>query len=736
MQELELWGGPECTVNRVHNTFSDQLALTGHHQRLEDIDHLASLQLAAVRYPVLWERAGSGAGGDHDWSWTDARLRRLRSSGTRVIAGLVHHGSGPRNTNLLDDGFAPGLAAYAASVAQRYPWIDDWTPVNEPVTTARFAALYGIWYPHKRDERSFWTALLNQVDSIRLAMRAVRSVNPAARLIQTDDLGRTFATAPLRDQAGFENARRWAGWDLLCGRLTPGHALFNRIARHGLGDRLRTIADDPCPPDIIGINHYVTSDRFLDHRFRRYPRQARGGNGRTRYADVEAVRVLDPGAPGISGALREAWARYHIPIAVTEAHNGCTREEQLRWTAEIWDAAGALRGEGIDIRAVTSWSLFGTQGWNTLLTAPGLYESGAFDVRSGTARPTAIASLLRQLPSGAARHPVTEGAGWWRRPVRILHPPVQRAAGVREHATGTALRAPRPLLICGATGTLGQAFARACRHRDIAYVLTDRAALSLDDPASVDGALALHQPWAVINATGYVRVDDAETDEQACWRANAYGMEVMAAACAARGVHCTGFSSDLVFDGAGTRPYAEDDVPRPLGAYGRAKLGAEEALGAHGGLAIRTAAFFSPFDQHNFAIAVVRALSQGERFAAAGDHVVSPTYVPHLVDAVLDLVIDGEQGVRHLAGDQPLSWAAFARRIARACSLDEQPIEEVPGEALGWVAPRPRYAALGTSFGAWLPPLERAITEFAAGVETDARRAAAAPPMRVMSTCA
>lgn len=716
MKGLELWGGPECTVNRVDDTFRDQLMLTGHDQRTDDLDEMADLNLAAVRYPLLWERTAK-AEGILDWGWADKRLARLRTRGARVIAGLVHHGSGPPHTNLLDDGFAPGLAAYAAAAAERYPWIDDWTPVNEPVTTARFAALYGIWYPHRRDERSFWAALLNQIDGVRFAMRAIRRVNPAARLIQPDDLGRTFATAPLREQAGFDNTRRWAGWDLLCGRLTPHHPLFDRIAALGLGDRLREIADDPCPPEIIGINHYVTSDRFLDHRFRRYPRHMRGGNDRSRYADIEAVRALDPGPPGIAGALREAWDRYGIPIAVTEAHNGCTREEQMRWTADIWDVAGTLRREGVDIRAVTSWALFGVQGWNTLLTAPGVYESGAFDVRSGVPRPTAVASLLRQLPTGSARHPVLAGRGWWRRPMRLLHATVRRPAGMSELVAREHQPAPAaPLLICGATGTLGQALARACEHRDIAYVLTDRRALALDDPASVAAALDLHRPWAVINAAGFVRVDDAESEEQACWLANAHGMEIVAAACSARGMHCTGFSSDLVFDGATMRAYLESDSPRPLGAYGRAKAGTEIALARHGGLAIRTAAFFSPFDGHNFAVAVVRALSLGARFAAADDQVISPTYVPHLADAVLDLVIDGECGIRHLAGQDALSWAAFARRIARACSLDERLIDEVSGHALGLAAPRPSFAALGTEHGARLPPLDAALSEFAGGV--------------------
>ena len=68
---------------------------------------------------------------------------------------FVHHGSGPGSTNLLDPKFPEKLARYAQEVATRFPYVVDYTPVNEPLTTARFSALYGYWYPHRRDEHSF-----------------------------------------------------------------------------------------------------------------------------------------------------------------------------------------------------------------------------------------------------------------------------------------------------------------------------------------------------------------------------------------------------------------------------------------------------------------------------------------------------------------------------------------------------------------------------------------------------
>lgn len=714
---MELWGGVECTVNRVGDRWTDQLELTGHDVRLNDIDRIAELGLSALRYPVLWESVSPERPDLRDWSWHDARLNRLRDYGLRIIAGLIHHGSGPRYTDLTADSFAPGLAGHARAVAERYPWIEDWTPVNEPVTTARFSALYGHWHPHVREERSFWLALLNQIDATRASMRAIREVNPAARLIQTDDLGRTYATAPLRDQAAFDNQRRWAGWDLLCGRVTREHPLFDRLSGFGLGDRLRAITDDPCPPDIIGVNHYLTSDRFLDHRVRRYPTRCAGGNGQLRYVDIEAVRALEPAPPGLAGALDEAWRRYRIPLALTEVHNGCTRDEQMRWMKQAWDAAMQLRDNGADIRAVTSWALFGSSNWDTLLTKAGRYESGAFDI-SGSAQPraTALAGMLRTRALSRAATPIAQAAGWWQRPVRFSETPVPRPVSAAQFAlTAGSTTAEFPILILGATGTLGRALAAACRHRNLSYVLTGRGELDLIRSHSIARALDTYRPWVVINAAGWVRVDDAELDSDGCFAANASGAIELARACDARSIQTVNFSSDLVFGGEAEHAYDEADTPSPCNVYGRSKLLAEQGIAQLAGrhLTVRTAAFFSPFDPHNFAWATVQALTRGEPFRAASDQTVSPTYVPHLADAVLDLAIDGEHGLWHLAGDEALTWSAFAERIAKANGLDASLIDAVPGSSLGWRAVRPAWSALTSRRGKMMPPLDHAIAQFA-----------------------
>ena len=700
---LELWAGIEPTVARVGDTYVDQIAVSGHDIRLSDLDLFADLGIRTVRYPILWERT-------RDWSWADERLERLRELGIRPVVGLVHHGSGPPHTNLLDPGFATGLAEYAHRVAQRYPWVEHWTPVNEPNTTARFACLYGMWYPHAREGRKYGDAIVNQCRATVLAMEAIRSVVPDARLVQTDDLMRTHGTEFLQYQVDFENDRRWLAWDLLTGRLSPDDQLWQWLDLVGFpaDEELPWFREHACPPDILGVNHYLSGERFLDHRIDRYEEQVVGGNYVHRYADVVAARVLGAGADGPERLLREAWERYRIPLAITEAHNGCTREEQLRWLNEVWRAAEAVRADGVDLRAVTLWSFLGAFGWNELLRGGDHYETGVYDVRAPAPRPTALARMGGALARGEPYdHPVLDGSGWWRRPERLWYPPVGEV--VRP-----PVRRQRELLVTGATGTLGRAFTRLCAARGLAHRTTTRAELDLLDRRSIEAALDALKPWAVVNAAGYVRVDDAEVEVDACLAANRDGPALLAHACASRGIPFVTFSSDLVFDGAKAAPYVERDAPAPLNVYGRSKAEAEAlVLAAHDAtLIVRTSAFFGPWDEHNFVTIALRALAAGEAFEAADDIVVSPTYVPDLVDATLDLLIDGEAGVWHLASGGAVSWAALARRAAEAMELDDVVVVPRTAASLGWIATRPPYSALASERGWIMPPLDDALARY------------------------
>jgi len=729
--DLELWGGVECTVNRVGDRFYDQSVLNGHHQRPSDLELFVELGIKALRYPVLWERVAPRGLRQADWSWSDERLLRLRDLGIRPIVGLVHHGSGPRGTDLLDPQFPEKLAVYARAVARRYPWVEDYTPVNEPLTTARFSALYGHWYPHRQDGNSFSMALLNQCRAASIAMAAIRQVNPRARLVQTDDLGKTYSTPRLKYQADFENERRWLTWDLLCGRVDDEHPLWEHLVRtEGVPpSALEWFLEFPCPPDLIGVNHYLTSERFLDEDVTRYPPQTHGGNPREAYADTEVVRVDHDEPTGLRVILREAWQRYELPLAVTEAHLGCTREEQVRWLYHVWRTCRELRAEGTDLRAVTAWSLLGAFDWDSLLTRHvGHYEPGVFDLRGGTPRPTALARLMRELASGEEpSNPVLAQPGWWERPERVLYPRNGRPAATARVGSPTQLPG-RPLLITGATGTLGRAFSRLCDIRALPHRLTTRQELDIARPEAVAALLDELQPWAVINTAGYVRVDDAETDAERCLRENARGPAVLASMCAERGIRLVTFSSDLVFDGSKGAPYVESDAVAPLNVYGRSKAEAErEVLAAHpDALVIRASAFFGPWDEYNFVTIALRELEAGHPFAAASDSVVSPTYVPDLVNGTLDLLVDGECGVWHLANPGAVSWAELAERAAALAGISTRKLVRMPTAAFGQPAPRPGYSVLGSERGVLLPSLDDALVRYLRECERDARALAGA----------
>ena len=421
---LEVWGGVECTINRVGDTFYDQSVWSGHRERARaDIDRFAALGLRTLRTSVLWEHFEK----HRSWSCADNQLGAMRECGMQPILGLLHHGSGPPSTNLLDPEFPAKLAAYALQVAQRYPWVTAYTPINEPQTTGRFACLYGHWFPHHHDMRSYVRALHNQLKAIVLAMQAIRTVQPAAQLIHTEDGGATYAPPTLEAFRVEREHRRWLGLDLLCGRVTAEHALYDFLLANGLSQHeILWFAAHPCPPSIIGLNYYVTSDRFLDDRLHLYPPHFSGGDtGHEPLVDIEAVRVRPEGISGAQTVLSEAWQRYHLPLAITEAHLGCRPSEQVRWLAEIWTDAQKARSQGADVRAVTAWGLLGLYNWCHLCTRDtGAYEAGIFDLSKGEPRPTPLATLVQQMTSAQPiSHPALRTTGWWRRDSRLTIPP-------------------------------------------------------------------------------------------------------------------------------------------------------------------------------------------------------------------------------------------------------------------------------------------------------------------------
>ena len=707
---MELWGGIECTINRVGDQYFNQLVYQGHYDRKNDLALLEDLGIKKLRYPVLWEYHQQEQDRPLQWGVIAENLLELKARNIEVIAGLVHHGSGPAFVNMLDDSFGEGLAAYATEVARRFPWLSYYTPINEPLTTARFCGLYGLWYPHERNDASFLRILHNECKATILAMEAIRKVNPNAKLVHTEDLGKIHSTMNLKYQADFENERRWIGIDLLCGRLNPSHPLWRYCVDNGLTEaELQFFIVHAMPPDILGFNYYVTSERYLDEHVAQYPVHTHGGNGRQAYADVEAVRTADTTMDGLTNLLRDAWNRFHLPLAVTEAHLFCGREDQLRWIKSNWDAVAKLENEGIAMEAFTIWSIFGAYGWDRLLTHPnGNYENGVFDIRSPEPRPTALKKLVNSLAAGTDyEHPLLQGKGWWERESRHIYPHSINRSAFQPELTS-------PVIIVGATGTLGKAFSRICQQRNIFHIALTRAELNLINPVQIAEIIEKHKPWAIINAAGFVRVDDAEIQFEDCFLSNTEGPVRLARACQQYGVKLLTFSSDLVFDGEKKEAYTEDDPVNPLNVYGASKAIAEQEVLANdpNALVIRTSAFFSPWDNYNFVYHILDFLGKKEQVKVASDVFVSPTYVPDLVNASLDLLIDDEKGIWHLVNDGTVSWSDLAKEVAFRGKYNASLLQPLPIAELGYPAVRPNFSALTSRHGLILPSLDHALNRY------------------------
>jgi len=422
--------------------------------------------------------------------------------------------------------------------------------------------------------------------------------------------------------------------------------------------------------------------------------------------------VRAEGIVGHEELLRSVWRRYGGEVAITEVHLGSSREEQLRWLEEAWQAALVLCREGVPVRAVTAWALLGSFDWNSLFTRhSGCYEPGAFDVSGPRPRPTAIAAALKELAAtGELRHHCLRDAGWWRRPERFL--PQCRPAGCPASGPGETGRC---LVIAGRTGRLGQAFARLCQLRGLSFRLLDRGELDIACAESVGRVLDALSPWALVNAAGLADIDEAEGDPEQCFRANTAGPVLLAQECRRRRIPLLTFSTDMVFNGCKGEPYHEEDPVAPLNVYGQSKAEAERRVLEiyPEALVVRSSAFFGPWDQANFATATLRRLGLGEPVAAACDLVVSPTYLPDLVHASLDLLLDREHGIWHLTNRGSVSWAEFALACARLAGLDPKGVMARPAATLGYLA-RPACVPLASVRGGPLPELEDAIRRFLA----------------------
>jgi dTDP-4-dehydrorhamnose reductase len=249
-------------------------------------------------------------------------------------------------------------------------------------------------------------------------------------------------------------------------------------------------------------------------------------------------------------------------------------------------------------------------------------------------------------------------------------------------------------LITGANGMLGHDLVAALSGREVTAL--GRADLDVTDLDAVRAAVASHD--IVLNAAAYTKVDAAETDEPAASAVNATGAGNLARAAAEAGAVLVQFSTDYVFDGTATTPYAETAAMNPVTAYGRTKGEGERlALALNPGrtLVIRTAWLYGQHGQ-NFAATMLRLATDHEQVSVVTDQVGQPTWTADLAEQTVALLDTGARaGILHGTNSGQASWFDLARAVFEEAGLDPARVTRTDSSQFVRPAPRPAYSVLG-----------------------------------------
>ena len=249
-------------------------------------------------------------------------------------------------------------------------------------------------------------------------------------------------------------------------------------------------------------------------------------------------------------------------------------------------------------------------------------------------------------------------------------------------------------LITGASGMLGRDLQAALAGR--AVTALGRADLDVTDAAAVAAAVRGHD--VVLNCAAYTKVDDAETHEAEAYAANATGPANLATACADLGARLVTISTDYVFDGRATTPYAEDLPRDPINAYGRTKAAGEElALEAHpeGTYVVRTAWLYGEHGP-NFARTMLQLAASRDTWSVVDDQLGQPTWTADLAAQLVAMLdADAPAGIYHGTNSGEATWFEFARAVLEDSGLDPERITPTDSSAFVRPAPRPSYSVLG-----------------------------------------
>lgn len=247
-------------------------------------------------------------------------------------------------------------------------------------------------------------------------------------------------------------------------------------------------------------------------------------------------------------------------------------------------------------------------------------------------------------------------------------------------------------LVTGAAGMLGRDLTDLLRARDEEFTPLARVDLDITDPAAVAKAVSLVKPDVVVNCAAWTAVDAAEEHEEAAFAINAGGAVNLAAACASVGALLVHPSTDYVFDGHASVPYAEDAPTAPSGAYGRTKLAGEQAVRAalpDTSYIVRTAWLYGAHGK-NFVKTMLRLARNGTSPGVVADQHGQPTWTADVAAQIYALIDNAAPaGTYHATSSGQTTWFGFAEEVFTLYQGQRQGQDQAEDPERQRLTPRP-----------------------------------------------
>lgn len=277
------------------------------------------------------------------------------------------------------------------------------------------------------------------------------------------------------------------------------------------------------------------------------------------------------------------------------------------------------------------------------------------------------------------------------------------------------------ILLTGKNGQIGWELEKSLAS--LGHVIAcDRNTLDLADSHSIIKVIRDIKPDIIVNAAAYTAVDKAEEEPALAIQVNGTAPGILAEEAKRLGAILVHYSTDYVFDGTASTPYAEEDLPNPLNVYGKSKLVGENAINDVGGkfLIFRTSWVYGSRGK-NFLLTMLRLAQERKNpLKIVNDQVGAPTWCRPIAQTTADILkkcISGDlemiSGIYHLTSSGQTSWCGFAESILKKHPLSPTVIG-IPSTDYKTPAKRPPYSVLSNAkiqrtFSVQLPPWQIAL---------------------------